>query len=75
MTIPRNAYIVVLCDDRGHRRPFGPARDQQSAEDVARKLRAWGMNALAVRGRVESGEFIPPADDPDCVISQELYRR
>ena len=57
------------------RKPFGPPSDRAAAEDVARKLRAWGMNAIALRGHVKSGEFVPPADDPECVISQGLYRR
>lgn len=62
MTHEAADHVVLLADTRGRRVPFGPARPRQQAEDVARRLRAWGMNATALPGRVERGAFVPDAN-------------
>lgn len=77
MSDARADYVVVIDDDREHRRPFGPARDRVSAEDVARRLRAWRLDAKVLRGSVDAGEFVPAASwaDPADPIGYELYMR
>ena len=51
-------HVVVVTNERGRVAPYGPARPKADAEDVARRLRSWGMNATALPGRVEGGKFM-----------------
>lgn len=59
MTREQAGHVVLLADTRGRRVPFGPARPKADAEAVARRLRAWSMDAVVLPGRVERGSFVP----------------
>lgn len=54
---PADHVVVVL--DRDRRTPFGPPRSKVDADAMALRLRAWGLNALALPGTVVAGRFVP----------------